>query len=250
MRVLGVIPARYASTRLPGKPLADICGKTLIQRVYERAALSRTLDRLVVATDDARILEAVRAFGGECLMTSPGHPNGTCRVAEASKHDDAEVVINIQGDEPLLDPVMIDEAAGVLREDDEALSSTLCAPITDPDSLSDPNTVKVVTDLRGYALFFSRSPIPYRQVRTDIPLFQHIGIYGFRRDFLFTCADLAPTPLSEAESLEQLRILEHGFKMKVIVTRGKPGPSVDTPKDLERVRTVVAAAEKGSFEKG
>ena len=236
MKVLGVIPARYASTRLPGKPLADICGKTLIQRVQERAALSRTLDRLVVATDDERIFETVRAFGGECLMTSPGHPNGTCRVAEASNHYDAAIVINIQGDEPLLDPVMIDEAAGVLREDDEALSSTLCAPITDPGSLSDPNTVKVVTDLRGYALYFSRSPIPYLRARMDIPLFQHIGIYGFRRDFLFTYADLAPTPLSEVESLEQLRVLEHGYNMKVAVTRGESGPSVDTPEDLERVR--------------
>ena len=167
MRVLGVIPARYASTRLPGKPLADICGKTLIQRVYERAALSKTLDRLVVATDDARILEAVHSFGGECLMTSPDHPNGTCRVAEASKHDDAEVVINIQGDEPLLDPVMIDEASRALLEDRGALSSTLCAPL-DPESMADPNTVKVVTDLEGCALYFSRSPIPYRRVRTDI----------------------------------------------------------------------------------
>ena len=238
MRVLGVIPARYASTRLPGKPLADICGKTLIQRVYERAALSKTLDRLVVATDDARILEAVHSFGGEGLMTSPDHPNGTCRVAEVSKHDDAGIVINIQGDEPLLDPVMIDEAARALLEDRNAPSSTLCAPL-DPESMADPNTVKVVTDLEGCALFFSRSPIPYRRVRTDIPLFQHIGIYGFRRDFLFTYADLAPTPLSEAESLEQLRILEHGFKMKVIVTRGKPGPSVDTPEDLERVRGIL-----------
>lgn len=167
MKVLGVIPARYASTRLPGKPLADICGKTLIQRVHERAGLSRILDRLVVATDDECIFETVRAFGGECLMTSPGHPNGTCRVAEASSRYDAAIVINIQGDEPLLDPIMIDEAARVLLEDDEALSSTLCAPITDPVSLSDPNTVKVVTDLRGYALYFSRSPIPYLRARGE-----------------------------------------------------------------------------------
>ena len=244
MRVLGVIPARYASTRLPGKPLADICGKTLVRRVYERASLSAILDRLVVATDDERILQEVRSFGGNCVLTSPDHPNGTCRAAEAAEKEDADVVINIQGDEPFLDPVMIDETASLLSEDGSALSSTLCEPLADPESTRNPNVVKVVMDRFGNALYFSRSVIPYPRVETGVPVYRHIGIYGFRREFLFTYASLPPTPLSAAESLEQLRILEHGYSMKVAVTRGRCGPSVDTPEDLENVRAIFRRMEK------
>jgi len=242
MKVLGVIPARYASTRLPGKPLADICGKTLVRRVYERASLSPILDRLVVATDDERILQEVRSFGGNCVLTSPDHPNGTCRAAEAAEKEDADVVINIQGDEPLLDPVMIDETAQVLAEDGTVPSSTLCVPLKDDGTIRDPNTVKVVLDLRGYALYFSRSPIPFVRVKTGCSVYRHIGIYGFRKDFLNTYVGLPATPLSSAESLEQLRILEHGYAMKVAVTKAEAGPGVDTPEDLEAVRLIIGSA--------
>jgi 3-deoxy-manno-octulosonate cytidylyltransferase (CMP-KDO synthetase) len=244
VKILGVIPARYASTRLPGKPLADICGKTLIRRVYERAALSKALSRLIVATDDERIMGEVKKFGGACVLTSPDHPNGTCRSAEAARGEDADIIINIQGDEPLLDPVMIDETAALLGAGD-AVSSTLCEPAEDEESILDPNVVKVVMDRQGNALYFSRSPVPYLRVKGAAPVFRHIGIYGYRRDFLFTYAGLPPTPLSEAESLEQLKILEHGYKMKVAVTNGRCGPSVDTPEDLERVRAIIAGKGEG-----
>ncbi|MGI6783856.1 MAG: 3-deoxy-manno-octulosonate cytidylyltransferase [Aminivibrio sp.] len=246
MKVLGIIPARYASTRLPGKPLADICGKTLVRRVYERAALSKALNSLVVATDDERIMEEIRAFGGECVLTSPDHPNGTCRTAEAARGEEADIIINIQGDEPLLDPLMIDETAALLTSGD-APSATLCEPVRDEESILDPNTVKVVMDRQGNALYFSRSPVPYLRVKGAAPVYRHIGIYGYRRDFLFTYAGLPPTPLSEAESLEQLKILEHGYKMMVAVTKGRCGPSVDTPEDLERVRAIICGKGEGAF---
>ena len=244
MKILGVIPARYASTRLPGKPLADICGKTLIQRVYERASMSNVLDRLIVATDDERIRDAVRSFGGEAVLTSPDHPDGTSRVAEAARPFEGDIVLNIQGDEPLLDPVMIGEAATLLVEDDTALSATLCAPLTDPSLLDDPSAVKVVRDLRGFALYFSRSRIPFiRNPEGPVQLYEHIGIYAFRREFLYRFVSLAATPLSCAESLEQLKILEHGHNMKVGITSGaKLGPSVDTPDDLEEVRRIISGA--------
>jgi len=243
MKILGVIPARYASTRLPGKPLADICGKTLVQRVYERASRSSLLDRLVVATDDERILKAVHAFGGDAMLTSPDHPNGTCRVAEAAEMFEGDIVLNIQGDEPLLDPLMVGEVAQVLIDDESAHSSTLCVPVADPALLSDPSVVKVVRDLRGFALYFSRFPIPFiRSEEGAPPVYEHVGIYGFRREFLSRYVTLPPTPLSLAESLEQLKILEHGYSMKVAVTAAKrEGPSVDTPEDLEAVRRIVAA---------
>lgn len=242
MNILGVIPARYGSTRLPGKPLADICGKPLVQHVYERASRSSLVTKLVVATDDERILEAVRAFGGEAVLTSPFHPNGTCRAAEAAEGSGAGMVVNIQGDEPLVDPLMIDETARLLMDDPAADSSTLCAPLRSDADLEDPGVVKVVRDLRGFALYFSRSPIPYRRVATGLPVYEHIGIYGYRADFLRRYVALASTPLSEAESLEQLRILEHGHTMKVGVTAAAHrGPSVDTPADLEAVRRLVEA---------
>ncbi|HPE64857.1 MAG TPA: 3-deoxy-manno-octulosonate cytidylyltransferase [Synergistales bacterium] len=245
MNILGVIPARYASTRLPGKPLADICGKTLIRRVYERAALSPLLDRLVVATDDERILEEVRSFGGEAVLTSSDHPNGTCRVAEAAEKYEGDIVLNIQGDEPLLDPLMVDEVAQALLDDDSALSSTLCVPITERSMLDDPSVVKVVRDLRGFALYFSRYPIPYIRSDADaVAVYEHIGIYGFRRDFLNIYVSLPPTPLSLAESLEQLKIMEHGYSMKVSVTGAeRKGTSVDTPEDLEAVRRILCSNE-------
>jgi 3-deoxy-manno-octulosonate cytidylyltransferase (CMP-KDO synthetase) len=172
MNILGVIPARYGSTRLPGKPLADICGKPLIQHVYEKAS-SSSLGALIVATDDERIIKAVQAFNGNAVLTSEKHPNGTSRAAEVAEKMNVDYVINIQGDEPLLDPRMIDEVIHALTENEDVVSATLCAPILDKASLSNPNVVKVVKDRRDFALYFSRSPIPYMRVETALPVYEH-----------------------------------------------------------------------------
>ncbi len=241
MRVLGVIPSRYQSTRLPGKPLADICGKPMIQYVYERATGAKLLGNVIVATDDERIVEAVRSFGGEAALTSPDHPNGTSRVAEVARNMDTDIVINIQGDEPLIDSRMIDEVAQILVSDADVLSATLCSPLGDPALINDPNVVKVVRDRRGDALYFSRSPIPYCRNEADGCVYlEHIGIYGFRKDFLLHYVELSETPLSRLESLEQLRILESGYSMRVGETKyPHGGPNVNTPEDLENVRTLV-----------
>ncbi|MBR1673147.1 MAG: 3-deoxy-manno-octulosonate cytidylyltransferase [Fretibacterium sp.] len=236
-KILGVIPARWASSRLPGKPLADLCGKPMIQHVYERAKLSDALSGVVVATDDERVLNAVRAFGGEAVMTSLKHPNGSSRAEEAARKYPmtADAVINIQGDEPLLNPMMIDEVAGALAEP-EVTCATLCRPLAEEDR-TNPNVVKVVMSRTGDALYFSRSLIPYPRHEPSVPLYQHIGIYGYSVDFLRLYVTLPMTPLAEAESLEQLKVLEHGYKIRVKVTAClDPGRGVDTPEDLEFVR--------------
>ncbi len=244
MNILGVIPARYGSTRLPGKPLADICGKPLIQHVYEKAS-SSSLGALIVATDDERIIKAVQAFNGNAVLTSEKHPNGTSRAAEVAEKMNVDYVINIQGDEPLLDPRMIDEVIHALTENEDVVSATLCAPILDKASLSNPNVVKVVKDRRDFALYFSRYPIPYMRVATALPVYEHIGIYGYRKDFLMKYVELEATPLSTAESLEQLKILEHGYSMKVVETAvTHRGPSVDTPEDLDAVRRIIGCSKE------
>ena len=241
MRVVGVIPSRYDSTRLPGKPLADICGKPMIQYVYERATGSKLLGNVIVATDDERIVEAVQGFGGEVALTSPDHPNGTSRVAEVARNMDTDIVINIQGDEPLIDSRMIDEVVQLLLSDPDVVTATLCSPLDDPAMINDPNVVKVVLDRHGDALYFSRSPIPYRRNETeDCAYYEHIGIYGFRKEFLLRYVELPETPLSRLESLEQLRILESGYPIRVGVTKyPHGGPNVNTPEDLEKVREMV-----------
>lgn len=241
-KILGVIPARYASTRLPGKVLADICGKPMIQHVYERALRALCLTGLVVATDDRRVFEAVRSFAGDgvAVMTSPEHPNGSSRAAEVLKSRDADAVINIQGDEPLLDPAMIDEVAEALFSGPDVVCSTLCRPLRDEADRENPNAVKVVLGQNGDALYFSRSPIPYPRSTPRIPVYEHIGIYGYRSGFLKRYAELPMTPLAETESLEQLKVLEHGYRIRVAVTRcGGSGPSVDTAEDLEAVRRML-----------
>ena len=246
-KILGVIPARYASTRLPGKVLANICGKPMIQHVYERALRALCLTELVVATDDRRVLEAVRAFAGDgaAVMTSPDHPNGSCRAAEVLKSRDAGAVINIQGDEPLLDPAMIDEVAEALFSGPDVVCSTLCRPMEAEADRSNPNAVKVVLGQNGDALYFSRSPIPYPRSTPRVPVYEHIGIYGYRSGFLKRYAELPMTPLAETESLEQLKILEHGYRLRVAVTRcGGSGPSVDTAEDLEAVRRMLERTKK------
>ncbi len=241
MKILGIIPARYSSTRFPGKPLADILGKSMIQRVYERATLAKNLCGVLVATDDARIYECVESFGGKAVMTDATLPNGTARCEQAARLSgiDSDAVINIQGDEPLLDPVMIDEVAELLREN---YCVTLCREFREGEDVSNPNAVKVVLAQNGDALYFSRSLIPYKRNESALPFYQHIGIYGYSLDFLKKYVALPNTPLSDAESLEQLKILEHGYRIRVKVTSSQcESVGVDTPEDLQRVREILNA---------
>jgi 3-deoxy-manno-octulosonate cytidylyltransferase (CMP-KDO synthetase) len=245
MKVVGIIPARYRSTRLPAKPLADIHGRPLIQYVYETARKAHSLNSVLVATDDERIASAVRAFGGEVQLTSPAHQSGTDRVAEVSAALDAAIIVNIQGDEPLLDPRMIDECVMALtagmQERDGAQMSTVMKRIGE-ESYHDPGVVKVVSDARGRALYFSRSLIPYPRRRTEaFEVFEHIGLYAYTRETLERLSMLPPSRLEQIECLEQLRALENGISIQTVLTRceGKL-VSVDTEEDLNRVRRILA----------
>jgi len=243
MNVVAIIPARFGSTRLEGKPLADIGGKPMIQRVYERAKGSRFISEVTVATDDERILKAVRIFGGKAVMTGK-HRSGTDRVAEAISGTKAEIVVNIQGDEPLIEPGMIDDAIRPLLDSPDILLSTLKTRITKEDEYRDPHVVKVVTDSEGFALYFSRSPVPYGVFKKEGLLpYKHVGLYVFRRDFLVKFSGLEPSALEKTENLEQLRALENGFRIKVVETGYNP-ISVDTPEDLEKVRSIINETEK------
>jgi 3-deoxy-manno-octulosonate cytidylyltransferase (CMP-KDO synthetase) len=243
LQVVGLIPARYGSTRLPGKPLKLICGKPMIQRVYERCAGCRTLDSVCVATDDARIVEAVEAFGGKAAMTRADHLSGTDRLAEAVESIAADIVVNIQGDQPFIDPLMIEEAVRPVIEDETVELCTLMYPVARARDLSDPGVVKVVVDLKGNALYFSRSLIPYARNETGQRVFEHVGTYVYRRETLLRIARLRPTPLELTESLEQLRWLEHAYRIRVVETRCADrdfaGFSVDTEQDLERAEQML-----------
>lgn len=231
--VLGVIPARYASSRFPGKPLAPIDGKPMIQHVWERAWLARSLGRVLVATDDERIAAAARAFGAEVAMTRPDHPSGTDRVAEAAAATDAGIIVNIQGDEPLIDPAAIDLAVSTLLDDPDCRMATLKRRIERPEDIQNPNVVKVVTSLDGWALYFSRSPVPH--AREGSPVYwKHIGLYVYRRDLLLSYGSLRRGPLEETEKLEQLRALENGIGIRVAET-DYDTIGVDTPEDLDAV---------------
>ncbi len=241
MNAIGIIPARYASTRFPGKPLADILGKPMIQWVYEHASLSSLVERVIVATDDHRIFNAVKKFGGEVMMTSPNAANGTERVAEVARQLSATFVVNIQGDEPLIDPAVIDQLVVLLRDNPEAPVGTLVKRITDIRDLNNPNIPKVVIDRDCNALYFSRSVIPFfrdekdqRQWLNKSTYYQHIGLYIYRRDFLLHFVQLPPSILERIEQLEQLRVLENGFKIKVAVTE-TDSIGVDVPADIDRV---------------
>jgi len=240
MQVIAVIPARYASTRFPGKPLVPILGKPMIQWVYERTAQARLVDRVIVATDDSRIAAAVEAFGGEYCMTSADHATGTDRLAEVAGQLSAALIVNVQGDEPLIDPLMIDQAIQPLLDDAAVRMGTLAAVIRDDAEFLNPNVVKVVTDRRGFALYFSRAPIPHERDReerqaTEIRVAKkHIGLYVYRRDFLLEFAGWPETELEQLEKLEQLRALEHGVPIRVVVTEGS-SIGVDTPADLARI---------------
>lgn len=238
MNILCVIPARYASTRLPGKPLSLIAGRPMIQHVYERAARAKLPREVLVATDHPAVFDAVARFGGKAVMTSPDHQTGTDRLAEvAGLYPDADVIVNVQGDEPLIEPQLIDDLADLFVQDEDLVMATVMTPLGE-DEYSDPNVVKVVTDSKGYALYFSRSQIPYHRSEPKLPVYQHIGIYAYRRDFLLNFAKLPQTPLEQTESLEQLRALENGYKIRVLTTNVKP-VGVDTPEDLARINQLL-----------
>jgi len=246
-RVVAIIPARYASTRLPGKPLVDIAGKPMIQHVYERARRATLVDEVIVATDDARIVEAVRRFGGQVELTSPDCRSGSDRIAEVARTlPTTELIVNVQGDEPLIPPAMIDEAVRPILNDSTLLVGTLVARIATPEEFLDPHTVKVVLDRNGRCLYFSRSPVPFGRdmaidtLLTTFPLYRHIGLYVYRTSFLLRYTSMEQMPLERAEQLEQLRVLEHGYAMHAEVTEHR-SIAVDTPADLERVRALAGS---------
>ena len=236
MKTVCIIPARYASSRLPGKPLLEIAGKPMIRHVVEQVRQARRVDRILVATDDERILSAVRAFGGEAWLTRPDHPTGTDRLAEVAENlPEAELILNVQGDEPLIPPQAIDELVAAFDDRPDLPMATLMTPMTEAE-YDNPAAVKVVVSLDGHALYFSRSLIPYPRNRgPEWRCFKHIGVYAYRRDFLLRFAALPPSPLEVTESLEQLRALENGYRIRVIQTPFR-SIGVDTPADLEEVR--------------
>jgi 3-deoxy-manno-octulosonate cytidylyltransferase (CMP-KDO synthetase) len=246
-----LIPARYASTRLPGKPLADVAGKPLVIRVADRARRSGA-ERVVIATDDERILAAAKAHGVEAVLTRVDHPTGTDRLAEASlalRLDNEVIVVNVQGDEPLLEPELIRGVAETLEAHPGAAIATACHLIADPEEAFNPHVVKVVLDRAGYALYFSRATIPWARddfaqnraaLPAGLPLYRHYGLYAYRAAFLRSYPALAEAPIERFEALEQLRALWHGYRIAVRVTTGTPAPGVDTDQDLKRVRALYA----------
>jgi 3-deoxy-manno-octulosonate cytidylyltransferase (CMP-KDO synthetase) len=238
--IVAIIPARYHSSRLPGKPLADIAGRPMIEHVFSRTASLLGIDNVIVATDDRRIADAIEKIGGTARMTAGDHQTGTDRIAEVARELTCDIVLNVQGDLPLIEPGMIMELIQPLQADQGLAMSTLCRPAA-PDDLPNPNVVKVVRNRTGDALYFSRSPIPYLRQNAGVPVMKHIGLYGYRRDFLMTFAALPQTPLERSESLEQLRALEYGYRIGTVETRYE-SIEVDTPDDLERVRRQMTTA--------
>jgi 3-deoxy-manno-octulosonate cytidylyltransferase (CMP-KDO synthetase) len=254
MKVVALIPARYASTRLPGKPLLDIAGKPMILHVVARARLCPAIQRVIVATDDQRVFDAVTQAGEEAWLTSSAHRTGTDRLAEVAAQLDAEIIVNVQGDEPLIEPATIEAALAPLLADDSIVMSTTCEPLESAADVLNPNVVKVVVDAAGCALYFSRNPVPYprNEVLTHGTLAaaleaqpellarfaKHTGLYVYRREFLLKYAKLPPTPLEQAEALEQLRALEHGYRI-LVVKVAQRSISVDTPEDLALVRQLL-----------
>jgi 3-deoxy-manno-octulosonate cytidylyltransferase (CMP-KDO synthetase) len=253
-RTVAVIPARYAAVRLPGKPLLRETGKYLLQHVYERAACASRVDDVLVATDDERIVQAVQSFGGRAVLTSPAHRSGTDRVAEAMRNEEADFVVNVQGDEPEIEPGNIDKLVGLLADDAEVVMGSLACPFPAGADPRDPNAVKVVLDGRGRALYFSRALVPYPRDGGGVPTaggpgagglgaggpwLLHLGIYAYRRDFLLRLAKLPPTPLEQVERLEQLRALENGYAIAIAVVE-RSAVGIDTPADyaafVERMR--------------
>jgi 3-deoxy-manno-octulosonate cytidylyltransferase (CMP-KDO synthetase) len=233
-RAAAVIPVRYDSSRFPGKALASILGKPMIQWVYEGAKQARLVDRVIIATDDSRIREAAKGFGAAAVMTSRDHGSGTERAAEIAQNIDNNIIINIQGDEPLISGRLVDALVEVLQDKSVPMAS-LMTRVDDTAFIDDPNMVKVAVDMDGYALYFSRSPLPYRA--PDF-FYLHVGIYGFQRDFLLRFPDLRPSRLERTEKLEQLRVLENGFRIRMIEVP-HPALSVDAPQDIIKVEEIL-----------
>ncbi|HQK99143.1 MAG TPA: 3-deoxy-manno-octulosonate cytidylyltransferase [Smithellaceae bacterium] len=243
--IVCVIPSRYESSRFPGKPLADLCGKPMIQHVYERVARAKAIPYVAVATDDARIFDAVKKFGGNAVMTAVTHRSGTDRIAEAVKTlnlpPDA-IVVNIQGDQPIFEPVQVDEVIAPLLDDPTLCMSTLIYKIVLPEEITHPHAVKVALDARNFALYFSRATIPYvRDKKLTADYYKHHGIYAYRRDFLDIFTQLPEGKLEKLEALEQLRALEHGYKIKCVVTP-HDSVEVDNQQELDRVRRILTSA--------
>lgn len=237
---IAIIPARYQSSRLPGKALAEIGGRTMIEHVYRRTSSARSLASVIVATDDDRIRQAVMAFGGEAVLTATTHKSGTDRIAEVAAGLGCDLVVNVQGDEPLIEPAMIDEAVAPFDADPLLPMSTLRRRIADPAEALNPNVTKVVVDREGHAMYFSRAPIPFaREGCPPAPVWRHVGLYVYRRECLLRLATLPPTAMEQSEALEQLRALEYGIRIKVVET-AYDSIGVDTAEDLERVRAQLA----------
>ncbi len=244
--VVGLIPARWGSSRFPGKPLHIIAGKPLIQHVWERVQQCKSLNRIAIATDDERIEQVAKQFGAEVIMTSPDHPSGSDRLAEAVTHiPEATHIINIQGDEPLIEPELIDNLATSLLLDESLSMATVACPITEEEDITNPNIVKVVLNQKDEALYFSRSPIPFARNPIITPFLRHLGVYAYRRDFLENYVRWEPTPLEQTESLEQLRALENGAKIKVIITQDF-GIGVDTPEQADQVEQILIQQQSSS----
>jgi 3-deoxy-manno-octulosonate cytidylyltransferase (CMP-KDO synthetase) len=241
-KILGVIPARFSSSRFPGKVLAKIANKTMLQHVYERASLATYLTSTIIATDDDQVYAVAKSFGARVRMTRSDHLSGTDRVAEVASAENAELIVNIQGDEPLIDPAAIDAAILPLVHEPDVVMGTLKKRIEDPREITDPNVVKVVTDHTGDAIYFSRCPIPFERGKpAGTPYFKHIGLYVYQRDFLLAYPALPVGPLEEAERLEQLRALENGYRIRVVETEYE-SLGVDTPEDLQRVSRLFDAS--------
>lgn len=238
MKTVGVIPARLGSTRFPEKVLKMLAGKPMIQHVWERSRQAKTLQDLIVACDDVRVRDCVQGFGGKAVMTRADHPNGTSRLGEVAQAHDADIFVNIQGDEPLMDPANIDALARVLQDQKETQVATLAVRKTDDEGYRNPNVVKVVCDASGHALYFSRASIPYERDGASREYLKHLGIYAYRRNFLLEFVGWEAGRLEQTEKLEQLRILERGFKIGVVVT-DRDSAGVDTAEDLQRVEKIL-----------
>ena len=245
MSVLAILPARYGSTRFPGKPLTPIAGKPMIQHVWERTRAAKSVDTVVVATDDERIRDACAAFGAEVEMTRDDHPTGTDRLAEVAERRDHDVIVNVQGDEPLIEGFVVDAAVEALLKDDRAAMSTIVHR-AEPEAFDDPNRVKVVLDSAGFALYFSRAPIPFRRNDTGIAPLQHVGLYVYRRDFLLEIVTLERSPAERTEELEQLRALENGYPIRAAEIEGWTSVPVDVPEDVPIVEAQLARLERGA----
>ena len=251
METIGIIPARFGSTRFEGKLLADLCGKPVIQHTWENAKKSKSLGDLIIATDDKRIYNVCKGFGAKAIYTSKAHKSGSDRLTEVVSDIDARIVVNIQADEPFIHPSMIDDVVSPVLKDKDTQMATLCHKIRNEHEVLNPNIVKVVFDRKGFALYFSRSVIPYKSRATSNEQrttnhYKHIGLYAYTKDFLFTFKSLPQSPLEKVEKLEQLRVIENGYKIKVIETRHDT-VGIDTPEDLVKATELIKGSKQLSF---